>query len=66
MTVAALSPDQALHGQTTIPLRIQARRAGLLYLAAGLGAPFALLYVPRAIMVSGDRTGTGAFRVVWP
>lgn len=58
MTATALSPDQAPHPETTIPLHTQARRAGLLYLAAGLGAPFALLYVPRAIMVSGDPTAT--------
>jgi hypothetical protein len=57
-TAFALSPDLAPRIETTIPLRTQARRAGLLYLAAGLGAPFALLYVPRAIMVSGDPTAT--------
>jgi hypothetical protein len=57
MTAIALSPDQAPHIET-IPLRTPARRAGLLYLAAGLGAPFALLYVPRAIVVSGDATAT--------
>ena len=60
MTAAALalSPDQAPHIEKTIPLHTQARRAGLLYLAAGLAAPFALLYVPRAILVSGNPTAT--------
>lgn len=57
-TGLALSPDQPPHIETTISLRSQARRAGLLYLAAGLGAPFALLYVPRAILVGGDPTAT--------
>jgi Domain of unknown function (DUF4386) len=36
----------------------QARRAGLLYLLAGLPAPFALLYVPSALIVPGDATAT--------
>ncbi len=54
----ALSPDQATQVGSAIPLRTQARRAGLLYLAAGVTTPFALLYVPRAILVSGDPTAT--------
>jgi hypothetical protein len=41
-----------------VPLRSQARRAGLLYLAAGITAPFALLYVPGAVFVSGDPKAT--------
>jgi hypothetical protein len=57
-TAHALSPDEAPHREPTIPLHTQARRAGLLYLAAGLVAPFALLYVPRAILVTGDPTAT--------
>ena len=35
-----------------------ARRAGLLYLLAGLPAPFALLYVPGRLFVAGDATAT--------
>ena len=40
------------------PTKSQARRAGLLYLLAGFTAPFALLYVPRTLTVSGDATAT--------
>ena len=40
-------------------IRKQARRAGLLYLVAGISAPFALLYVPRALLVPGDAAATG-------
>lgn len=36
----------------------QARIAGLLYLMACITAPFALLYVPRALIVPGDATAT--------
>lgn len=36
----------------------QARRAGLLYLLANLAAPFALLYLPRLLIVPGDATAT--------
>lgn len=36
----------------------QARVAGLLYLLACIPAPFALLYVPRALIVPGDATAT--------
>ncbi len=35
-----------------------ARRAGVLYLLAGLPAPFALLYVPSTIIVAGDAAAT--------
>lgn len=35
-----------------------ARRAGLLYLLHGLPAPFAYLYVPRALIVEGDALAT--------
>ncbi len=38
--------------------RRQARIAGLLYLLACIPAPFALIYVPGALMVSGDATAT--------
>jgi hypothetical protein len=60
MTAAAdaLLPGQALDVDPSVPLRAQARRAGLLYLAAGVVAPFALLYVPRAVVVRGDPTAT--------
>ena len=60
MTAAAhaLSPEQAPPGQASIPLRAQARRAGLLYLAAGITAPFALLYVPSVILVAGNPAAT--------
>ena len=60
MTVAAhaLSPEQAPPSEASVPLRAQARRAGLLYLAAGITAPFALLYVPNAILVAGNPTAT--------
>jgi Domain of unknown function (DUF4386) len=35
-----------------------ARRAGLLYWLAGAAAPFAYLYVPKALLVSGDAVAT--------
>lgn len=38
--------------------RKQARRAGLLYLLAGITAPFALLYVPRTLTVPGNAAAT--------
>jgi hypothetical protein len=57
-TANALSPDEALHLGAPVPLRSQARRAGLLYAIPGLTVPFALLYVPRAIFVNGDPTAT--------
>ena len=41
-----------------LPLRIRARRAGLLYLAACASAPFALLYVPGTLFVRGDAAAT--------
>ena len=34
----------------------QARVAGLLYLLAGITAPFGLMYVPRTLVVPGDAT----------
>ena len=40
------------------PSKRQARFAGLLYLLSGLTAPFALLYVPRRLVVPGDATAT--------
>lgn len=40
------------------PTQRQARFAGLLYLLSGLTAPFALLYVPRRLVVPGDATAT--------
>jgi hypothetical protein len=40
------------------PNQRQARFAGLLYLLSGLTAPFALLYVPRRLVVPGDATAT--------
>jgi hypothetical protein len=36
----------------------QARFAGLLYLLSGVTAPFALFYVPGALVVTGDPTAT--------
>ena len=41
-----------------ITLRARARRAGLLYASGGVTAPFALLYVPAALFVSGDTKAT--------
>lgn len=38
--------------------RKTARIAGLLYLLAGLPAPFSLLYIPSKLIVSGDATAT--------
>ncbi len=38
--------------------RKQARVAGLLYFLAGIPAPFALLFVPRSLIVSGDAAAT--------
>ena len=60
MTASAvvLSPEQAPRDEASITLRSQARRAGLLYFAACVTAPFALLYVPGAIFVSGDPAAT--------
>ena len=43
-----------------LPLRARARRAGLLYASGGVTAPFALLYVPGALLVSGDAAATAA------
>lgn len=40
------------------PTKRQARRAGLIYLLAGITAPFALLYVPRTLTVPGDAAAT--------
>lgn len=39
-------------------IRKTARLAGLLYLLSSLPAPFALIYVPRKLFVSGDATAT--------
>jgi hypothetical protein len=41
-----------------LPLRTRARRAGLLYLVAGVTVPFALLHVPGALFVAGDAAAT--------
>lgn len=57
-TADALSLKPTPPAPASVPLRSQARRAGLLYAAAGFTAPFALLYVPRAIFVRGDHTAT--------
>src|SRR6266567_7868141 len=43
---------------TTASIKRQARRAGLLYLLAGIAMPFALLYLPRLLIVPGDATAT--------
>jgi Domain of unknown function (DUF4386) len=40
------------------PIKQQARFAGLLYLLASIPAPFALIYVPSKLIVSGDVTAT--------
>ena len=40
--------------------RKQARVAGLLYLLAGITAPFCLIYVPRALNVPGDASATAS------
>ena len=40
------------------PNKSLARRAGLLYLLAGLPAPFAYFYVPGALLVEGDALAT--------
>ena len=39
-------------------IKKQARTAGILYLLANITAPFALIYVPRALVVPGDATAT--------
>src|SRR6266446_1168246 len=39
-------------------IKKQARFAGLLYLLASIPAPFALIYVPGKLIVSGDATAT--------
>jgi len=40
------------------PTKSQARRAGILYLLAGLPAPFAYLYVPGVLLVQNDALAT--------
>ena len=40
------------------PIKKQARFAGLLYLLASIPAPFALIYVPDKLMVTGDAAAT--------
>ena len=54
----AFLPGQVPDVDTAVPLHTQARRAGLLYVAAGFTVPFALLYVPGALFVPGDPTAT--------
>jgi hypothetical protein len=39
-------------------IKQQARFAGLPYLLASIPAPFALIYVPSTLIVSGDATAT--------
>src|SRR5947209_20185794 len=39
-------------------IKRQARFAGLLYLLASIPAPFALIYVPSKLIVTGDATAT--------
>lgn len=41
-------------------IRMQARRAGLLYVLLALTAPFGLLYVPGKVLVGGDAAATAA------
>lgn len=59
MTATALNTPM-LAGEPTplIGLKSQARRAGLLYLATCITAPFALMYVPGAIFVAGNAAAT--------
>ena len=54
----ASSPDHAAQVDGAEAIRSQARRAGLLYAIPGLTVPFALLYLPRAVFVSGDPGAT--------
>jgi hypothetical protein len=39
-------------------IKRQARRAGVLYLVANIAMPFALIYLPRLLIVPGDATAT--------
>ena len=57
-TIGAIAPDHAPHIDSAASIRSKARRAGLLYAIPGLTVPFALLYLPRAVFVSGDPTAT--------
>jgi hypothetical protein len=57
-TAGAIAPDTTLPADGARSIRSQARRAGLLYAIPGLTVPFALLYLPRAVFVSGDPTAT--------
>jgi hypothetical protein len=41
-------------------IKKEARQAGVLYALACLTSPFSLIYVPRALMVSGDATATAS------
>lgn len=54
----AIPLDHEPHSDGGVPLRTQARRAGLLYAIPGLTVPFALVYVPQAVFISGDATAT--------
>jgi hypothetical protein len=51
-------PGHTPHVDSFSSLRSQARRAGLLYAIPGLTVPFALVYVPLTVFVSGDATAT--------
>ena len=59
MTATTLNaPMPAEAPMPLIGLKRQARRAGLLYLATCITAPFAFIYVPGAIFVAGNATAT--------
>ena len=57
-TAGVLTHGLAAGSESNLELRSRARRAGLLYAGGCIAAPFALLYVPKVVFVSGDAAAT--------
>ena len=57
-TAGVVTRTPTARSVANVRLRSRARRAGLLYAGGCIAAPFALLYVPKAIFVSGDAAAT--------
>jgi hypothetical protein len=57
-TIQVGFPNASAPSQHELSLRTRARRAGLLYASGGVAAPFALIYVPTALFVSGNAEAT--------
>ena len=58
MRAASTEANEMERSHPMNSIKQQARRAGILYLAAGMFEPFALLYLPRVLIVPGDATAT--------